>query len=186
MLHHTIHGQRLEFNRLSLSKDKKWTDYNVLIPSCEKWTGLWKIRRYFTRTYVHSQHGNPRHVGLHAQAVQYFPDMPDLPIMYCTDVQYIQHTKNSLDLLCLFACVGMNKEALEAVQKQIKRKAMDSLDKNVVGPWEKESKLLSWLPSEIGFSCEQGWCPNSYTFYPVIAACKRRKYRTMYGTRTKI
>lgn len=60
--------------------------------------------------------------------------MPDLPVMYCTDVQYTQCTKNSLDLLCLFACVGTNKEVLEAVQKQMKRKAMDSLDKNVVGP----------------------------------------------------
>lgn len=48
-----------------------------------------------------------------------------------------------------------NKEALEAIQKQMKRKARDSLDKNVVGPREKESKFLSRVPTERRFSCEQ-------------------------------
>lgn len=36
-----------------------------------------------------------------------------------------------------------NKEVLEAVQNQMKRKARNSSDKKVVGPREKESKLLS-------------------------------------------
>lgn len=71
-------------------------------------------------------------IGLHAQEAQYFPDMPALRVLCCTDVRCAQGTKNSLDLMCL--CMCGNKEAIEAVQKQMKKKARDSLDKNVVGP----------------------------------------------------